>query len=375
MTDCSSNNAHGDAIKRGRARFLNMEFAAPKNIQQPNNFNALRLILALYVFLCHFVDLSAIDTPLLFLDGPDAVRGFFVISGFLIYSSYCRSSSLKSYFIKRGRRIFPSYFFIVIFFSVALFFVSSLTLSEYFGKDWLRYLLSNMAFSNFMQPTLPGVFEGNHIDVVNGSLWTIKIELMCYIALPLLLFLCRKSRINPFLFFGGVIVLSIVYSFVCDMLLRSTGDIRYAVYARQIAGQLAYFVMGMMLYELLHLVIMHRYKLLVAGVALLALAYMVPAAGSAIKPFAISFIVLPAAFIGRWGFWLGSTDISYDFYLLHFPVLQLFVHFKVAESTGVVPALFIALATVTVLSLASWHLVGKRFLVRRRQAEVGNAVR
>lgn len=88
-----------------------MEFAAPKNIQQPNNFNALRLILALYVFLCHFVDLSAIDTPLMFLDGPDAVRGFFVISGFLIYSSYCRSSSLKSYFIKRGRRIFPSYFF------------------------------------------------------------------------------------------------------------------------------------------------------------------------------------------------------------------------------------------------------------------------
>lgn len=88
----------------------------------------------------------------------------------------------------------------MIFFSVALFFVSSLTLSEYFGKDWLRYLLSNLAFSNFMQPTLPGVFEGNHIDVVNGSLWTIKIELMCYIALPLLLFLCRKSRLNPFLF-------------------------------------------------------------------------------------------------------------------------------------------------------------------------------
>lgn len=351
------------------ARFFYMDFAQPKNIQQPNNFNMIRLLLAFYVFLWHFVELSGVDTNLLFIEGPDCVRGFFVISGFLIYSSYCKSSSLKSYFIKRARRIMPSYFFIIIFFAVALAFVSSLPVSEYFGAHWIRYLTSNLVFSNFVEPTLPGVFGQNNMDVVNGSLWTIKIELMCYVALPLLIFLCRKIKINPFLFFGAVIVLSIVYTFVCYRLSAGTGDLRYAVYARQIGGQMAYFVMGMMLYELFHLVTRHRYKLFAIGVAALVLAYLVPVTGSVIKPFALGLIVIPGAFIGRWGFWLGPTDISYDLYLLHFPVVQLFVHFKVAEYTGVAVALALCAATVIVLSSLSWHFVGKRFL-RRGSARV-----
>lgn len=352
-----------------------MDFAQPKNIQQPNNFNMIRLLLAFYIFIWHFVELSGVHTDLLFIDGPDCVRGFFVISGFLIYSSYCRSSSLKSYLIKRGRRILPSYFFIIIFFAVALALVSSLPVSEYFGAHWVRYLTSNLVFSNFVEPTLPGVFEQNNMAVVNGSLWTIKIELMCYIALPVLLFVCRKIKINPFLFFGGIIVLSIIYTFVCNRLSADTGDVRYAIYARQIGGQMAYFVTGMMLYELLHLVTRHRYKLLAIGVVALVVAYVMPVTGAVIKPFALGLIVIPGAFIGRWGFWLGSTDISYDFYLLHFPVVQLFIHFKVAEYTSVAAALALCAATVIVLSSLSWHFVGKRFLRRGTgKVAVGKAI-
>ncbi len=343
-----------------------MNFGTPKDIQQPNNFNMIRLFLAFYVFCVHFVVLSAVDTNLLFIYGPDCVRGFFVISGFLIYSSYCRSSSLKSYFIKRGRRILPSYFFIVLFFSIVLFFVSSLSVSEYFGRDWVRYLTYNLTFSNFKEPTLPGVFTENDFDAVNGSLWTIKIELMCYVALPVLLYLCRKIKMNPFIFFGGVILLSLIYSFVCDTLFAGTGDEKYAIYGRQIGGQLAYFIMGIMLYELLHLVMAHKYKLFAIGVIALVCAYLIPTVACFVKPFAIALIVIPAAFMGRWGFWLGSTDISYDFYLLHFPVVQLFVHFKVVESVGAVPAFLLALATVVTLSSLSWYFIGKPFLKRKK---------
>lgn len=341
-----------------------MDFGTPKDIQQPNNFNMLRLLLALYIFVVHFVELSEVDTRLLFIYGPDCVRGFFVISGFLIYASWCRSSSLKSYFIKRGRRILPSYFFIIVFFSIVLFAVSALPASDYFGEEWLRYLGSNLVFSNFVQPTLPGVFTENHLDVVNGSLWTIKIELMCYIALPLMMYVCRKIKINPFIFFGGVILLSVAYTFVCHRMLESTGDARYVIYARQIGGQLAYFVLGMMFYELQHLVVRHKYKLFAVGFAAIAVAYAFPVTAFFVKPFAIAMIVIPAAFIGRWGYWLGSADISYDFYLLHFPVIQLFVHFKAVDSIGVTATLLLSLAAVIVLSSLSWHFIGKRFLRR-----------
>jgi len=341
-----------------------MTFAAPKDIQQPNNFNMLRLLLALYVFLCHFVSINGIETNLLIIHGPDCVRGFFVISGFLIYSSYCRSQSLRSYFIKRARRILPSYFFIIIFFAVALAFVSTLPPDEYFSSRWLRYLASNLVFANYAEPTLPGVFEANSIGVVNGSLWTVKVEIMCYLALPLLLLICRRIKVNPYLFFGGVILLSIGYTLFCDYMLASTGEERFAVYARQIGGQMAYFTLGMMLYEFLNTVMRHKYKLLAAGILAYAAACFIPELSVYVKPFAIALIMIPVAFIGRWGFFLGSTDISYDFYLIHFPVIQVFASYQLADRWGTLPALFASLAVVLVLASLSWHFVGKRFLRR-----------
>ena len=49
-----------------------------------------------------------------------------------------------------------------------------------------RYLGWNLAFLNFMEPALPGVFEANRFTEINGALWTLKIEVMFYLVLPLL---------------------------------------------------------------------------------------------------------------------------------------------------------------------------------------------
>ena len=293
------------------------------------------------------------------------MRGFFVISGFLIYASYCRSTSLKSYIIKRGRRIFPSYFFVVIFFAVALSFVSSLSPAEYFNSQWIRYLTSNLLFSNFVEPSLPGVFTDNYVTAVNGSLWTIKVELMTYTALPLLLYICRKIKANPYIFFGIIILLSIAYTFTCNHLYAASGDERYIIYARQIGGQLAYFVIGMMLYELLHLVLEHKAKLFIFGMIAIVIAYCVPDTAFILKPFAIALIIIPATFMGNWGHWLKSLDISYEFYLVHFPIIQILVQYNVEGSIGFVPTMLVALAASIALSYGIWKLVGARFLKRK----------
>ena len=42
-----------------------------------------------------------------------------------------------------------------------------------------------------MEPNLPGVFAGNTVTEVNGALWTLKIEVMFYLILPLLVWLLR----------------------------------------------------------------------------------------------------------------------------------------------------------------------------------------
>ena len=66
-----------------------------------NNFDHIRLFLALGVFLFHVFDLTRLDIFFFFnyfLNAAVAVHSFFIVSGFLIFMSYERSSSLKRYF-------------------------------------------------------------------------------------------------------------------------------------------------------------------------------------------------------------------------------------------------------------------------------------
>ena len=82
-----------------------------------NNFDLLRFLFAFVVLLVHAHVLSGADELSILsevLSSEIAVRSFFVVSGFLIFMSYENSRSLRSYFEKRVRRIYPAYFSIVV---------------------------------------------------------------------------------------------------------------------------------------------------------------------------------------------------------------------------------------------------------------------
>ena len=82
-----------------------------------NNFDLIRVILALIVFLVHAASLSGYSGLRLILDifsAEIAVKSFFIISGFLIFMSYEKSKTISSYFSKRIRRIYPAYVFVIL---------------------------------------------------------------------------------------------------------------------------------------------------------------------------------------------------------------------------------------------------------------------
>ena len=193
---------------------------------------------------------------------------------------------------------------------------------------------------------------------------------MVYLALPLLVYMCKKLKANHNVFFIIVILLSIVYTFICDTMYSNTGEGKYLIYARQIGGQLAYFVFGMMLYELLDLILKHKIKIFSIGVGAIVVAYLIPEIAFLIKPMALAFIIIPAVFMGRWGQWLKSVDISYELYLAHFPIIQIIVSCGIVNSIGFFPSLLLALIASVVISLFCWHLVGKRFLRRSNRVEI-----
>ena len=165
--------------------------------KRQNNFDAVRLFLAMTVVLGHLIwilpgDYGPLKVFIDHFDGPTAVDCFFVISGFLIFRSFRRSRRQFDYWSSRTRRIYPALVAVIVMTVVLGAFITTVSLREYFGSATLRYMLFNLLFMSFKQNTLPGLFSNNEVNYVNGALWTLKIEVMFYATVPLIAFFARK---------------------------------------------------------------------------------------------------------------------------------------------------------------------------------------
>lgn len=112
--------------------------------------------------------------------GALAVAVFFLCGGYLSAGSVPKYTSMKHYTIARLKRLLPSLWFVVISCMLLGVFVTTLTPGEYFTNTMTyRYLLNGIML---LQHDLPGVFENAvYLPTVNGSLWTLPIELVCNI--------------------------------------------------------------------------------------------------------------------------------------------------------------------------------------------------
>ena len=341
-----------------------------------NNLDCLRLLLASTVALFHMHALTGIRAFHgfgVYLSPTFAVRSFFVISGLLIYRSYTRSSSVRSYLEKRVRRIYPAYFTIIVVAAFGLFPLSVLPASKYFGLGLLKYLAANLAFMNFLAPSLPGVFATAGNSAVNGALWTLKIEVLFYLSVPLLHWLCQKFGTK--LVLATLFVLSCLWKYGFEILgSRSTlpavftfdrSRNIYSQLAVQFPGQLAYFIAGIVL--LLYFDKLKHYfgVILVATVALYLVDHFFTGgildSGGTLDILWISGIVFMFGFWRYFGNFSKHGDFSYGVYIVHWPILQTLFALGLARLN---PFLFLALA-VSLIALAAflmWHLVEKRFL-------------
>lgn len=185
-----------------KLRYYSMTQQEPRlifnSVSRDNNINAVRYYLAICILLNHFCVLSGADViqlPRIF----GGAGSFFAISGFLMFPSFEKRPGLKRYFSRRAKRIFPPYVFIVLLAAFGLVFVSNLPAGEYFcSKEFWSYLAANLSFLNFLSPDLPGVFTDatNSISAVNGSLWTMKGEVACYMTVPLVFYVVKVSGVR-----------------------------------------------------------------------------------------------------------------------------------------------------------------------------------
>lgn len=154
-------------------------------------FDYLRLIAAVLVVAHHARVLDG-RSPVLIgtsLDlGALGVGIFFVISGYLVAGSLARTPSLTTFLAKRALRIFPGLLAALL---VTAFVIgpasTALAASDYLAApEVYGYVLKNLTLYAVTYD-LPGVFMSVPLaGVVNGSLWTLRLEFTAYLALAAL---------------------------------------------------------------------------------------------------------------------------------------------------------------------------------------------
>ena len=152
-----------------------------------------RLVLALLVVVSHSFPLGGFGPdPWAKATGTDnlgdfAVCGFFLLSGWLVASSAARSST-RSYLMKRARRILPGFW--VALLAVA---IAATLLDASRARDASTYVVSNLGLI-IRQPDIASMTSGlSYQGSINGSLWTLEWEAICYLGL----LLAMRHRLGP----------------------------------------------------------------------------------------------------------------------------------------------------------------------------------
>jgi peptidoglycan/LPS O-acetylase OafA/YrhL len=334
-----------------------------------NSVNALRLGLAGLVFVSHTLKLHGGSDPLGRLTGSGvdlgtvAVDGFFALSGYLIVGSYLGSPGTGRYLWRRALRILPGFWACLLVTALVLLPLAQLlefgTLAGFpltGGNSVLTYVTSNAALF-VHQFEVDGLLGG---EPVNGSLYTLFYEFLCYLGIAALGALgLLRTRSWPLLAVTAAVWLLVVAQVV-------TGA---AVTSRSTTLDIALrfglmFLAGAVLHRLAHRVPRSWAGGLVAALALtqaVVLAMLVPGPMSTlvylvVAPPAVAYLVLLAGSSPRLHRVGARRDLSYGLYVYAWPA-QILVLLAGASAWPVPLYGAAALAVALLLAWASWTWV------------------
>ncbi len=328
-------------------------------------FDYLRIILATAVVAGHTIDVSyglryanLIENTFLLRPFTAVILAmFFALSGFLVAGSLERSRTLVSFMGLRCIRLVPALAFETVL--VALFLGPLLTtfaLGQYFSDPlFARYFLNILGD---IQYALPGMFAENPwAGTVNGQLWTLPFELLCYVSLFVLaLFRMHQKRE---LFLGFVVGINVLLA--ANYMLFGPWNPSPVLSGNVL---LLSFLYGVAIY-------LYRDKLFhtkAFGIlaAVLCFALLVNSATDYLVPAVAAYLTVYVGLLRpKLNAFLKSGDYSYGIFLYGFPIQQ-----AVAQVLG--PAghhwywnLVISLPVTFAVAMVSWHAVEKPALIFR----------
>lgn len=340
-----------------------------KDINLYNNFNILRLFAALQVVYGHTLEhlhiknemALSINSIISYFPG---VPIFFLISGYLITMSYEKNPDIKEYTKNRALRIFPGLY--------ASFFIGLIIL-WYFRQfkavsvmDVVPWIVAQLSFFQFYNPEFIRDFG---VGVINGSLWTISVELSFYMILPLLYVWLQKDfikRVSVLLFISFCF-----YYYIHEI---SANTLIYEkLIGSSILPYLFYFLFGIAMYKYRDKLIKYVENKVFLFLGLYALVRM-----TKVDLFLYDVFkqVMFSAFIFSFVFSyrslshkiVGNNDFTYGVYIYHMLIVNVMVEKGIS---GGVHNLMIVLALSLACGVLSYFLAEKPFLKMKKRSLFG----
>ncbi len=293
------------------------------------------------------------------------LKGFFTISGFLIFESLIRSKGWIDYMIKRVLRIYPALIGVLIVCFFLGMVLSPEPASLYIhDTSALSYVYLNLSLFLPMKFTIPNVFPTNHVrDGLNGSLWTIPYEFLFYILLSGLLLVRRYPKLISILLGGAFCIaffLKIKYNrfeylWMTPLPYEKKALIDFALL----------FIAGAFLASIGFQQFRYR-RMVIAATIAASILFILLQRFSYVQFFLFPLLVISfGSFSTRGIAGLNGSmgDFSYGIYLYGFPVQQTLLRFFTLT-----PLQLLAAAAPVTFAIAaiSWFLIEKRALGWKR---------
>jgi len=334
-----------------------------------NNFDLIRLFAAVQVALIHIVTHLKIEqlyNLVAILKYFPGVPVFFVVSGFLISKSWQVSPSFSTYFRNRALRIFPA-LWVCLIISVCIFIAAGVRPASF--KEFSIWLIAQISIGQFYNPDF---LRGFGVGVINGSLWTIPVELQFYFVLPFIYLACKDKLYRWIIFvivamallfssryfisdkhttiqkLLSVSLVPYIFYFIVGIVARHIFELRPNIFANTLHYYLGLYVLSILLHKYFHIGgitgnYLNVVQIILLGLLTVSAAYSLPSISDKL---------------------LAKNDISYGLYIYHMPIVNvlIFLGFK-GVSSGI-----LAIFAAVVMSFLSWRLIERPALHMKKNA-------
>lgn len=338
------------------------------SVSRENNFDFLRLMAATAVLISHCYPIFGRKSDEIFwhltgfqTGGGIGVAIFFFMSGYLVTASIERSRDLWIYTSSRALRILPALAGVVAF---SIFLVgpatTSLSLADYFGSPatW-TYAGNALVFP--LQWRLPGVFESAPEYGVNGSLWTLPIEVAMYVLLAAFFFSGAINRRWSLFLAVGFFAAHMLSRSVLNWSWEDRGPIIFAIPLYNLLELGVWFFIGSAVWVYRADIPVSSWFALAVLIAFVA-TFHSPGAQVAqfiALPYLVHYVAHCPVPLRRITAPIG--DISYGVYLYAWPVQQT-VYQLASGSLGFHSMMALSLVITYALGFLSWHLLERDVL-------------